>query len=235
MKKSILYLLCLSLNAVATAQRPNEDRPFGSHFNFVLESGYSYRTAKVQEYIQGGLDDYAKSLKSGYNIGLNGNYFFKDNWGFGLKYAHFGSKGGAKGVFLGFTSQSDVIYGKITDNIGIDYIGPSYLNRFFFGSSKRHALNTGVGLGYMRYKDKATAANTDVLITGSTLGSFFDMGYDYSITKEISVGLKSGYYAGVLNSYTIQRDSERYVEKLDKDNREGLGRLDLNLGLVVKI
>lgn len=229
-----LFLMAILVSFNGFAQDINYKATNNQKFKFLVQGGYSYRTAKVPETVQPDFSTYLRNLKSGANIGLNLNYFFGQNWGLGLKYSHFTTNGSASNAFVGINSNGSV-YGKVKDKIRIDFIGPAYVGQMVFGTNQRHLLSSGVSVGLLGYKDEGNFGNNDVKITGKTFGATIDFGYDFGISENFFLGLKSGLYAGVLTKRKVETYGSTYTEQLDENSQEGLGRLDINLALTLKL
>ncbi|MBC9933188.1 hypothetical protein [Chitinophaga qingshengii] len=196
-------------------------------FRLAVNGGYAYRLGKIASGISGETRDYMKRLKSGLNISADAQYFFSEEWGAGLKYARFQSSG--SGV-MPVQTPNGVQRGNVSDNIAISFYAASMGGRVFLTSDDSQAFHASLSLGYLRYHDKGMAANRPVELTGGTMGSGVDLGYDIRLVRKLYAGAQLSYIGGVLSSYNQSVDGATTRVDL-KDNKENLGYLSITAGL----
>ncbi|SKA44016.1 Outer membrane protein beta-barrel domain-containing protein [Chitinophaga eiseniae] len=197
-------------------------------FRIVVNGGYSYRVGKLPSGFSGETRDYMKKLKSGFNIGADVQYYFNDSWGIGLKYLRFQSSGSA---VIPVETPTDYGRAATSDNIGISFYGPTFLGRVYTTNDNSQAFIIGASLGYMRYKDNGKVATYPVVITGGTVGSGVDVGYDIRIARKLYAGAQLSYFAGSLSKYTIEQGNQTTTRDLKDDERENLSHLSISAGL----
>lgn len=181
---------------------------------FALNMGYGYRTAPIADNVPGNLKDYYKKMKSGYVIEGHISGFTSESIGFGLKYNLFKSSG---------TSDQDG-----EEKININFIGPSFTTRFL-NQDKTNAFIISLILGRMGYTDKIGGDYHQ--IQGSTFGIGWDLGYDIKLSKNTGIGFQLSLLSGTLTKVSYQNGINVSEIDLDEDEREGLGRIDLTVGL----
>lgn len=221
MKKLSLALMMSALAFGAKAQ----DAP---RFRIVVNGGYSYRVGKVPDAFSGETRDYMKKLKSGFNVGADVQYYFNDEWGVGLKYLRFQSSG--SGV-IPIETPNGRVRTNTADNIGISFYGPTFCGRVYTTKDYSQALVVGASLGYMHYRDNGGVFTYPVTITGGTLGSGLDVGYDIRLTRKLYAGAQISYMAGTLTRVTVDQGSQRETRTLKDDEKENLSYLSISAGL----
>ena len=154
-------------------------------------------------------------MKSGFDFSLDAGYFFSEMFGAGFKYERFKSSN---------TIQN------LEGDITLNFIGPGFSMRFF-DHTKTNCWFMNYGIGYMGYKENATAPGNSVTMTGSTAGFVMDVGYDLAISKNWSAGIQLSLLSGVLTEMKVTSNGVTQKVKLEKDQYEGLARLNISIGL----
>ena len=228
---ALTLLLCATMGStyaqdVAAApdnETPGEgemERPVNyREHRFAIGGGYSYRTARTGEGVN---RDYVNGLRSGWHLNVEATCFLTEKVGVGGKFA----------LYKASNRMDNVSYqgwvGTMSDDITIAFIGPSVLFRFKHGE-RGNAFMLGLAVGYMSYTDNARSVRSayEYEITGGTLGTSMDFGYDIALSKKLALGFQLSGLSGVLKEVFV--GEEKYV--LPKDEQEGLGRIDLTVGL----
>lgn len=204
-------------------------RPAYPRFRAAVNGGWSYRTAKLGDNIPYDFQEYAKELKSGYHYGLDISYFFTEQLGLGFKYHSFHSKNELNNIYVQYPN-GDIETGKMSDDISINFIGPTFTTRFL-NANKRNSFLLGIGMGYMGYKNDGVLVY-DYTINGSTLGFCWDIGYDIGLTENFALGFQFSYLAGVLSRYEESfNGGPKQTVQLEVGNYESLSRIELSVGL----
>lgn len=219
---AFFLLTCFSS---VSAQTRKSDLP---RFRISFQGGWSYRLAKVAD-VEPVLREYIKGLKSGFHLGVDGSYFFTENYGAGLKYAYFNAKNEKDNVTITDWNGGETRTGLMKDNVHIHYIAPAFYTRFPLADNKLVFL-AGASIGYLRYVDNAVLIS-DVKITGGTLGVGFDVGMDYMITPRFGVGANLGLIGGSLSKLNYSDGASEMEVKLEDGQRENLTRLDVSAGV----
>lgn len=220
------YLTCLSNkagDADETGSEIKEEFDNVPSWRLAINGGGSIRTAKSNPDMP---SNYMSRQKRGYSYGADAEYFFFENMGAGIRYHNFHGSAAATGTFNIAGTRYD---GFLSEDIDISYIGPIVTYRLF-SSSNKHVFLMHLGLGYMRYVDNAFL-NRKVKLSGSTFGAVYGIGYDYNFSKHFAVGAELGLYGGVLSSMTYESGGNKVTRSLGKEEREGLGHIDLSFGL----
>lgn len=220
---TIFLLTCF--NSVFAQSRKNDNEL--PRFRIAFQGGWSYRLAKVLD-VESELKEYLKGLKSGFHLGVDGAFFFTENYGAGLKYAYFNAKNEMDNVTV-TTPDGESKTGTMQDKTNIHYFAPEFWSRFPFAENKL-VLLAGASIGYLRYIDNATLVDP-LTITGGTVGVGFDIGLDYMITPRFGVGANLGLIGGSLSSLKYDDGTSETTVNLEDNQRENLTRLDISAGV----
>lgn len=184
-------------------------------------------TAPISKSLPAVFKPYLQELRSGSNFGLDGISYFTNNIGVGIQYSIFHTKN-KDNVTL--DSLGKPVVGIMSDNITIQYIGPSLSSRYILGRNENVHLVAVVSLGYMSYKNNAVAINSFTIRSG-TIGATAAFGADVALSRNIFLGAKFALIGGTLDHYEIDNGTTPKRVELDEDKKEGLARIDLSAGL----
>lgn len=206
-----------------------------SKFQFDIYGGYSYRTSKIEEGQEDFLIDYIKGLKSGYHFGIDATYFMSESMGFGLKFNKSMASNHLNNVYV-YNEDTEIIgEGFIEDNISLTFLGVTYVSKLVHGE-KENAFYYGLGLGYLGYYNKKEIVIESIKLKGSTFGTSFDVGYNFSISPKLALGLRFSAIGGRLFRVTTEySNGTTEVFKYPDNNYESLYRIDLSIGLVYNL
>lgn len=197
-------------------------------FSFTLKGGLSYRTAKTAELVPNDFHQYMKDLKSGYTYGADFTYYISEPIGIGLSYNAFRSSNALNNVYI-TTPDGITMNGKMSDDITINFIGPSFNLRLLDGARKNASL-IHIGIGYLGYKNNAMLIDHYTL-EGSTVGFTWGVGYDLSLSRHTALGFQLSLLGGTLNKLNVDNGKTTRTMKLEKESYESLSRVDLTVGL----
>lgn len=199
-------------------------------FRAAVNGGYSYRIAKLADNTPSDFENYMKDLRSGGNYGIDVSYYFSEQMGVGLKYNAYRSKNEIGNVYVTNNTDGSTRYGTMSDNITVSFMGPSFCTRLM-NMEKKNCWVMNFALGYMGYTNKARLIDPYKL-TSSTLGFAWDIGYDFGISNELSIGIQLSYVGGSLSQYKITNGYRTETIKIeDSKNYENLNRFDFSVGL----
>ncbi|MGQ1891793.1 hypothetical protein ACT29H_15235 [Thermophagus sp. OGC60D27] len=198
------------------------------HFRIAINGGYSYQTAKVGESVPSDFKDYVRDLKSGYHFGGDLTYYFTEILGFGFKYHLFKSSNSLDNIYLEDT-EGNRTYGKMRDDLTISFIGPTFSTRLL-SYDKRNAFHMKLSLGYMGYSNDKVIIDK-YKMTGGTMGSSFDVGYDIGLSENLSLGFQISLLTGTLIEYDWDDGIKKETIELEKGEYESLTRIDFSVGL----
>lgn len=215
--KTIQYKYFTSGRGYSSDLSPDEK---AEHWKLSFHTGYSHRIAKIGDNVPAALKEYVNKTRPGMHFNAEMLYFMKNNLGFGLQYCYNHTK----------AKSENYLIGEFSDNISIRFFGPVFSFRAYNHTMKNNVYMS-FALGYLGYKDKGTVNSENVLIKGSTAGLKYDAGYDIGIAKNTSLGFQMSYLTGIITEITVTQGYISQVKKLEKENYENLGRLDLSIGL----
>lgn len=198
------------------------------HFRFAINGGLGYETARIGDGVPSDFKDYARQLKSGYVFGGDLTYYFLEVLGVGVKYSQFNSSNNLDNIYVD-DGQGVRKYGRMSDDLSINFIGPTFSTRLFNGD-KSKAFIFSLGLGYMGYSDNKVIVD-NYKMTGSTMGISYDVGYDFEVSKKAILGVQLSLISGTLLSYKWDDGTSVQTIKLQNDEYENLSRIDLTIGL----
>ncbi len=201
-----------SYSEVSAKDIKKNDVKHGARFAF--NTGPAFRIAKIPDDFSSDAKDVIRDLKSGVNISSDLHFFSSETTGWGAKYSLF---------------KSSATSGSVKDNLTIHYLGPSMVTRLR-GMDKQTAWILGVSLGYMTYKEKMNTNNNESW-TGGTFGSSAEIGYEFKVSEQTWLGIQVSVVSGILRKFTYNSGTRSEVIELDSDEYEGLGRIDLSVGI----
>jgi len=87
-----------------------------------------------------------------------------------------------------------------------------------------------LSLGYMGYSNDKVIIDKYIM-TGSTIGLSFDIGYDIGLSDNLSLGFQLSFLTGTLFEYDWKDGTTTETINLEKGEYESLNRIDFSLGL----
>ena len=192
-------------------------------YRVALNLGLGYLINLYPDDASDDLAAYYMKLKSGSQVSGDVAYYFSGGWGVGVKYSLFNSKNSAYTY-----NQNQVQTGVMSDDLSVTFIGPSVSTRFP-SINGNNGLMLDFSLGYMKYTDDVILEST-YSEKGSTLGYSLGVGYDFSISKNMAIGIQLSMYTGRLTEYVKTSNLGSTTIQLDKDSYKKLERFDLSVG-----
>lgn len=189
---------------------------------FSVTGGYSRRLAKIAENLPSASEEYVKQLKNGYHFGADFAYYFTENYGAGAKFVTFKASNSGN-IHVDNYGRADV-----KDEISMPFIGPMFSMRY---QNEKNSFLLNYALGYYGYIDKWTVGYTNGTNKGGTAGLMFDIDYSYWFAKNTALDIRLAFISGTLSSFTRESGSSKEKVELEKDQYEGLGRMDISVGL----
>jgi hypothetical protein len=229
MKKLLLIAtILLTGTQTITAQRYRGFEPEYPKFRIGLQGGWSYRIAELSPSIPPAFRSYVKELKSGINYGADASYFITRSIGLGLKYSGYRSENELNSIYI-TDSVGKIRYGKMRDDITIQYIGPSLNTRVMSESETFHFVSS-FSVGYLSYKNNVTVVD-NFTHTGSTVGVVAGIAFDFAVHPNIFLGADITATMGALSSYEEESATGRKKIELKENERESLSRIDISAGV----
>lgn len=198
------------------------------HFRLAVNAGWSYRMATLSGNIPSQFMQYVEKLKSGYHFGIDAGYFVSEPIALGAKFNLFHTSNQMDNISV--TQQNGTqLNGMMKDDITITFLGPSLYTRLM-SNNKKGAFVSGLSIGYLSYTDNATVIY-DFSIKGNTIGFVADIGYDFSLSPSLILGLLFSYSSGSISSVEISDGVSSTTIQLPNGQKESLSRIDLSVGL----
>ncbi|SHJ09859.1 hypothetical protein SAMN05444280_11110 [Tangfeifania diversioriginum] len=206
-------------------------------WRFSITGGGGYRIASTKESRRNlenqgipssEIDSYFKQLKTGVKTAGQIHYMFWENCGLGVDYQFHHSSGSLHGAVDSGDTYT-FIYGKFTDNIYTNYVGLSlYMQHRINPKFKFYGQ---VSSGLTLFREESVIIYTPLLITGKAYGGNSEFGLEYFIGKKISVALCAGFFQSTISKIKVNNGDNIQDIKLEKEQMEGLSRVDLGAGL----
>lgn len=179
--------------------------------------GYARRLARVSELVPTPLRDHVSSLKSGFGAGLDAVHYVSETVGIGGKY-----------TFFSASQRTEYAGGVIDERIRMHYVGP-LLSFRAIPVTHGNRVVSNFSLGYLHYSDQLSEEATQ--LTGRTLGVYLDVGYDIALTQHVLLGFQLALTGGTLTKIEMNNGFSKRTIELEENAYEGLGRIDLSVGL----
>lgn len=132
-----------------------------------------------------------------------------------------------------YLPDGSMVNGMMSDNIKVDFIGPSITSRTY-NRARTGCLYSVFSLGYVKYEDEGTLI-TFLKLKGNTIGLLYDLGYDIILNENVALGIQCSFMTAILKEITLTDGTNTQTENLDKENYENLSHLDLSLGLSINL
>lgn len=193
---------------------------------FMLNAGYSWRTAKIYDDLSDFEKHLIKQVKSGFLWSGSASYYFKYYYGIGLCFSQFAT---SYQTFVQDLNTGRNGEFKIADRI--TYFGPAFTMQAPLGKSA-WLFDIGFSAGYIEYKSKQNFLNETFTISGNSVGFQTEAGLSYKISPEFAIGFKIRTTDGTLFQLTtVDNYGQKTTEKLDSKNGESLTQFGLSLGI----
>lgn len=229
MKKIRLSLFCIFALITFLGNAQNVDNKKSTQekgkFRLAFSGGFSYRLASLKGIEDEILKSHAKKLKSGYGIAVDAGVEVNPDFIIGLRYSAHHAKHRLNNIVLTYDDGSKE-YGYILDDVEISFVGATFTS-LGVSSNEKHQFSYGSGIGYVGYKNDSFYVTNEVLLKGGTLGFSIDVGYEYFIVPQLSLGIQTSLFTGGINKV---KNGEKVIE-LDDESRISLSRLDAMVGL----
>jgi hypothetical protein len=221
------------------------DKQFGKTFQEKLQRiriglggglGYRYVSSKTAEeqlvnngFTEAESHSYYNGLKFGRLASADVTYLFSPTWGLGLKYKFFNNSSSQKG-FIDPHDQLNLYYGKVSENMFVNFVGVSYYAQTWLGVQNRLKFNSSVSIGMASYRDESSILYTNVLITGSSIATDCSIGVEYFLRKNFSLGIDLSAFFSTMKEYKLTDKTSTTTTKLNADEYDNISRLDLSIG-----
>jgi len=203
------------------------------HLRLAINGGYAYNLGKDAPAFDTRIQTYNNRMRSYLNFGAEINYFVVNGqMGIGINYENVTSQNSLSGVT--YLSAGQIFSNNtLSDNLNIQYIGPMYtaISRQITKNGIKDALIINVGMGNLSYTDTKIVDLNNYKITGSTLGTYYSIGYDRFISKNMALGIQLSYIRGLLGNYNLFDGTSTTHVQLDNNSYQSLSHVSLTVGL----
>lgn len=203
-------------------------RRIPSGWHFAAQGGVVYRLGRIANNLTPIEKQHVKNMRWGFSYGADVSYFVHENFGVGIKFHNFHS---ADSMPISVLDQSGAILNGVEeDKMDIYFIGP--IATFRLASKNRaNAFFARVGIGFEGYYDYGRVMDVKGTIKSRTAGILYEAGYDFGISKHLSVGANLTFIMGFLTGLDVKTDQQSGHIDLDKNNIENISHIGLNIGL----
>jgi hypothetical protein len=224
---SLIHLLVKPLSVPDIVKMPI------SHWRLALNGGYAYNLGKDAPTFDTRIQTYNNQMRSSLNFGAEINYFVVNGqMGIGVNYETVSSQNSLSGVTY-LSSGQIFSNNNVSDNLNIQYIGPMYtgISRQIKKNGIKNALIINVGMGNLSYTDTKIVDLRNYKISGSALGTYYSIGYDHFISKNMALGIQLSLITGLLTNYDRFDGTSTTHVQLDNNSYQSLTHISLTVGL----
>lgn len=194
------------------------------HWRYGISSGVGLRIAPISSKLSSNLAKRKRNLRFGVFAGFDGNHFFSENVGLGLKYNLFKSANVIEDFSGTLPYFDEEFTGRLTDNVWIHYVGPSFVLRAISHNKKIHT-SYDLSVGYTYYHNNNKINDNSYTITGGNVSFTSSVSADFMVSRNMAVGLNFNVIAASLNSVTVNNNEYH----LNNEKTENLSRVTLAL------
>jgi len=188
-------------------------------FCIITDAGYSYRLMiKPDSITDNNNISYFEKKKPGFNYNIEVAWF-KDNYGFGIRFNSFMNSVSGKYAVLSDTFNKSEI-------TRFNYYSIQYHSRKEFGKT-RFWRELSVGFGLLTYNNDEKVDTTKINFTGYTYGLNLAFSIEYRLSKHLYLSIAPNILIAKIN----QLEQNGYPVQLK--NGESLARADITGGIKV--
>jgi len=174
------------------------------------------------------INSYLRQVKTGVKASGQVHYMVWENYGLGIDYQFHNSSGSLHGTVEPGDTYT-FIYGKFSDDIFTNYVGLSLYMQYPF--SPRFKFFGQISSGLTLFREESVIIYSPMLITGKAYGGNTELGLEYSLAKNFSVAISAGLFQSTISKIKVNNGIKTQEIKLEKEQMEGLSRIDLGVGL----
>lgn len=194
-----------------------------------FNGGYSRRLGEISKEVLPQYIEHMKSIKNGYNFGLDFSGFPSEVVGAGIKFSMFRASDMRTIQYIDEEYDRPVTH-NVNDVYTMPLVGPMLATRFH-SEDMRKVILANLSFGYMGFTNKGGDAFSSIKCKGGTVYLSMDLGFDYWFNLNGAIGFKLSLISGSLSRYTLERDGKKELHNLEKDERENLSRIDFSIGI----
>lgn len=204
----------------------------GASWRISLQGGMGYRLGKLVDNLETVEQQHLKNMRLGWIYGADVTYFFNEYFGLGVKFQNLYTSDQMP------ASATDTETGKVTNGYlenydNIWFAGPMFTYRLP-SRNRKNAFFARVGLGATGYSDWGRYVKQDLTYSekGMTVGLMYELGYDFGIAKNLSIGASLTFLNAGMNSFDVTDSNGNTTRQtLEANKLESLGYIGLSFGL----
>jgi hypothetical protein len=216
------------------------EKPPFPRWRISANGGMGYRVASTRDTRQNliaqgfpkkEVDSYLKAIKLGETASGQVHYMFSPAFGAGVNYQFFRSSGS----MTGFADPQDgvtLLYGVVEDKEFTNYAGLSFYYHEWVKSNKAKFYGQ-LSLGLTMYREEAYYFYNPLLITGKAFGGNSELGFEYFVFRNTALGINFNYFQSTITKINVNNGHSTQEMELEKEEREGLSRVEINAGIKI--
>lgn len=171
---------------------------------------------------------YDKDLTWDLNAEGNAHYILNNGLGFGAKFRYMKID----------APSSDLLYDAGNDHYGvlnvseeneIIFLAPSLMYARWLEPTGKFLATGSLSVGYVYLESSGNVDRASAMFSGSNVGFQADLGVDYFLTRNISVGLNTGYFYSKIKEVNVNLSKDKTT--LPENAQPNLSNIKLNLSL----
>ena len=199
-------------------------------FRFSVDFGGSRTFGQIQPQTSSILKSHLERLRYGTVFNISSGYFFTNAFGIGLDFSRNSCQDEVDGLAYSITGQSTVRYTKLSEKVKVDYFGPSIFLRGYTKNYKTQFITT-YSMGILSYTN-TIFFGSESTITGSSLGVVIGESVEYTLDRNILIGLGIRLTLGALTEARLTNSSSSTLLNLSKAP-ESMTRIEITAGLKI--
>lgn len=228
--KQFIVSICCMLAAMVSASA--QDLP---RFRVNVSGGYTYfmksdpNDQASRVFVKNdAYDAYRRDLRFAPNAEANAFFILRNGLGFGAKFAYTQVNAKETDLLIDAGNEHYSVL-SISERNSIFFLAPTLMYTQWIEPSKRFLANGALSVGFVHLDSSGMLDLTSLAFYGDAVGFQVDFGVDYFLTRNISLGLSSGYF------YTKVKEVEFMMSegktKLPEKAQPNLSSIKLNLSL----
>jgi hypothetical protein len=193
-----------------------------------INGGAAYLTAKIPDNLGNVEKTHVKNMKFSFTYGAEVSYFFGESAGIGVRFHNFHT---SDEMPMSAVINGSIREGYLKDQIDIWFVGPILKGRLLTPSRKQ-AFLFNYSFGIAGETDRAEVLSVPAIAKGFTLGHMFELGYDFRVSRNFSVGAGLYYLLGIIRDVDIYdgAGNSQHIA-LPQDSFENVGHVGISIGL----
>lgn len=233
--KKLVTFMFLFFTLLSFAQQTD----YHSKFRFDLHGGLGFSLTKTPEISNddpnhNAYTDYFDQLERINNFQFASYYHLSGGSYLGMKYHFLNSSASVTNVKFFEYDDSGlpvVLIGDMSEKQYVNYIGLSYLYEEWLDMRDKWLFSSSGTVGYASYRSEERLMMYNYLATGQNIGFGFDLALDCFLTKQLSVGFKTGLFSVRFLNLKLTDGVETQEIELESENSINLSNINFSLGV----